>query len=159
MIVQDILEEVYEYETGELTYQSIGDAWVDVIDRLTKKSSKKNLKKGSITDSVFSMTFTNSKLKITQMMIIHLKQEDMIELMRTNKRLVQAMATDVDKDGNNCAHICLMYDKQDVFSQLIDILPELCDTPNDHGVTIYDYIMKFDRSRKLDERSYTRVMN
>lgn len=92
------------------------------------------------------------------MLLIHLKQEDMLELIRSDKKLVEAISKDVDKDGNNWAHIALLYSKQEVFSELIERLPELYDGVNNHGDTVYDFLVKYDRSRKLDDRSYTKIM-
>jgi hypothetical protein len=51
-----------------------------------------------------------------------------------------------------------MYSKQEVFSELIESLPELCDGVNNHGNSVHDFLVKYDRNRKLDERSYTKIM-
>lgn len=91
------------------------------------------------------------------MLVISLKDKDLIKLMRKDRQLLEYMGTDLDKDNNTCAHIALLYDKQDVFSEIIDRIPDLVGRKNSDGLTIYDYTMKYERINKLDNRSYTVV--
>jgi len=68
------------------------------------------------------------------------------------------MLSDVDQDGNSCAHICLMYDKQEVLATLVNISPVMCVTKNLEGLTSRDYSIKYQRTNKM--RSTTiRKMN
>jgi hypothetical protein len=59
------------------------------------------------------------------MLIIHLKQRDSIKLIRTDPILAEAMTSDLDGNGNSAAHIALMYDKQEVLGELVDISPKM----------------------------------
>ena len=70
------------------------------------------------------MRFTNSKMKITHLLIIHLKEEHMIELMNHDDTLINALKEDLDSEGNTCAHIAIMYDKQKVLDELLVLNPK-----------------------------------
>jgi hypothetical protein len=125
---------------------------------ITKISTRKVQPEYSVGE-LYSLEFANTHLKITHMLIIHLKEDDMIKLMDYDKQLVENMKHDIDDLGNTCAHIALMYDKQNILNALINIMPEFIEIENLRGLSISEYCDRLDRNSKLNLRSRNIVMN
>jgi len=70
----------------------------------------------------------------------------MIELLRRDASLADSIKDDLDSEGNTCGHIALMYDKQEVLSELISLNPKLAVIRNKKGECISEIGERFNRT-------------
>lgn len=147
------MDNLYNERTNLLNSSDITEAWDSLKTRISGKNKNKKVHCKANVSELFSLEFTNTHMKITHMLIIHLKEEDMIKLMNYDIQLLEAMKTDVDDLGNTCAHIALMYDKQNILSELLSIMPEFTEVENNNGFSVSEYSDWLERTPKLDIRS------
>lgn len=152
------MDNLYNEHTNLLNFSDITEAWDALKASTSSKNKTRKVHTKSSVGELFSLEFTNTHMKITHMLIIHLKEKDMIKLMNYDNQLLQAMKNDVDDLGNTWAHIALMYDKQNILSELLSIMPEFSEVENNNGFSVCEYSDMLERTPKLDLRS-RRIMS
>ncbi|CAI2375367.1 unnamed protein product [Moneuplotes crassus] len=142
--IQQLLDTVYDDETQELKYKNIHEFWEKLKNDTVLKKKKKNTE--ARLAAFYSFRFANSEMKISHLLIVHLKEEHMIELMRKDNALQDSIKNDLDSEGNTCGHIALMYNKQKVLSELFKLSPNLAVIENKKGQCITEMGERFRRT-------------
>mmetsp|Transcript_269 Transcript_269/g.266 ORF Transcript_269/g.266 Transcript_269/m.266 type:complete len:201 (+) Transcript_269:238-840(+) len=143
----------------EFKYNNVASFWKILKLQLLYQAKKGKIHSQDFNEKIlYSMKFTNAQLRITHLLIIHLKEQHMLELMKLDSVLLNAIYSDTDEEGNTCAHIALIYDKQKVLDQLLTTNPSFCDQENDKGHCIADVTERMNRTSRMTEASMTMMM-